>query len=723
MGIDQTVPWYRRTLRWGQTNLNELDPTRYDGEWWREHWRRTRVQGLVVNAGGIVAYYPSRYALHYRAEHLGDRDLFGEIVATAREEGLAILARMDSNRALPEFYRAHPDWFAVNAEGQPSITQGRYQACVNSPYYREYLPGVLREIIDLYHPEGFTDNSWTGLGRRWICHCPHCVKKFGRETGLDLPRVVDWADPVYRRWIQWSYACRTEIWELNNQVCREQGGPDCLWLGMVNGDPIYSHLSFCDLKAVGARAEMLMSDQQSRKETGFEQNAVSGKLLHGVVGWDKVIPESMATYVRGEQAFRKAANPPLETRKWMVEGFAGGISPWWHHIGAHQWDRRQFHTAEPLMRWHEANERYLYNRQPVANVGLLWSHENIDFYGRDDPHSRVLHPWHGYTTALTRARIPYLPVHADHIGREGDRLDVLILPELAAMSDAQCQAVRRHVEGGGSVVASANSGRYDEWGEPRSGSGSAGLALDELLGIRHTGVRLGIEGRPSSDWEVHSGHTYLRLPPAGGSSDASARHPIVAGFDETDILAFGGTLQQVELLSGARAVATYIPAFPIYPPEFSWMRAPASGAPAIVVREHPAGGRVVYLAADVDRCYGRRGLPDHGDLLANAVRWAACDTFPLRVEGPGYVDGHLYRQQGRLILHLINLSGCNAWPAYLEEHLPAGPLHVSVRLEGDLMPTSAQLRVSETPVDLHIGGGWATVELPTLVDHELILFE
>jgi hypothetical protein len=306
-----------------------------------------------------------------------------------------------------------------------------------------------------------------------------------------------------------------------------------------------------------------------------------------------------------------------------------------------------------------------------------------------------------------------LPVHADHISRDGNELDVLILPDLAAMSEAQCRAVRHFVEGGGSVVASANSGRYDEWGEPRED-----FPLGDLLGIHHTGVRLGVEGQPSSDWEVHSGHTYLRLP-----SGETSRHLIVAGFDETDILAFGGTLQQVELLPGSEVVATYVPAFPIYPPEFSWMRIPETEVPAIVAREHPSGGRTVYLAADVDRCYGRRGLPDHGDLLANAVCWAARDLFPLRVEGPGYVDGHLYRQKGRLIVHLVNLSGCNAWPAYLEEHLPVGPLRVSVRLEGDFTPGSAQLRVVGTPVDLHIGGGWATVELPTLVDHELILFE
>src|SRR5262249_14362134 len=65
------VPWYRRTLRWGQTNITEIDPTAYDLEWWRQHWKRTRVQGVIVNAGGIVSYYPSKYPLHYRPPLLG----------------------------------------------------------------------------------------------------------------------------------------------------------------------------------------------------------------------------------------------------------------------------------------------------------------------------------------------------------------------------------------------------------------------------------------------------------------------------------------------------------------------------------------------------------------------------------------------------------------------------------------------------------------------------
>ena len=115
----QSQPWYRRALRWGQTNITEIDPTRYDIAWWREQWKRTEVQGVVINAGGIVAYYPSEVPLHHRAEYLGDRDLFGELSRAAHEDGLVVFARMDSNSAHEDLYRAHPDWFTVDASGKP----------------------------------------------------------------------------------------------------------------------------------------------------------------------------------------------------------------------------------------------------------------------------------------------------------------------------------------------------------------------------------------------------------------------------------------------------------------------------------------------------------------------------------------------------------------------------------------------------------------------------
>ena len=104
-----------------------------------------------------------------------------------------------------------------------------------------------------------------------------------------------------------------------------------------------------------------------------------------MLGWDKLAPESMAMYESGRTYYRVASKPAAEARMWMIAGMAGGIQPWWHHVGAYHEDRRMYRTAEPVMQWHKANEAYLVNRKPVASVGLVWSQRNTDFFGRDEP--------------------------------------------------------------------------------------------------------------------------------------------------------------------------------------------------------------------------------------------------------------------------------------------------------------------------------------------------
>src|SRR5262245_23580465 len=223
------LPWYRRAYRLGQTNSTEKYPFRYDIAWWREQWKRTRVQAVIVNAGGIVAYYPSRFPLHHQAEFLNGRDLFGEITKAAHDDGIFVMARMDSSRAGEDFFRAHPDWFARDARDSPYRAADKYIACINSAYYEQYLPDVLREIIERSHPDGFTDNSWSGLGRDSICYCVNCARIFRERTGRALPRAADWRDTDYRAWIEWNYARRIEVWELNNRITRTAGGAHCVW--------------------------------------------------------------------------------------------------------------------------------------------------------------------------------------------------------------------------------------------------------------------------------------------------------------------------------------------------------------------------------------------------------------------------------------------------------------------------------------------------------------
>lgn len=725
VAAEHETPWYNRVLRWGQTNITEADPPRYDIGWWREYWKRTEIQGVIINAGGIVAYYPSKFPLQHRAEFLQGRDLYGELVHAARQDGLAVLARMDSNRTAADFYQAHPDWFARMASGQPYRAADKYITCVNSPYYDEYLPSILNEIIERSHPDGFADNSWSGLPRASICYCVHCVRKFRTAFGDALPVVKNWDDPVYRRWIDWNYARRLEVWDLNNRVTKSAGGAHCLWIGMNSGSITAESNSFRDLKKICSRSEILLLDHQSRSDaTGFQQNGDAGKLVHGLLGWNKLAPESMALYQApsypGEISFRVASKPAPEARLWMIEGIAGGIQPWWHHVGAYQEDRRMYHTAEPVFRWHKEHQDYLVHRQPVATVGVVWSQRNTDYFGRDDPANVVDAPYQGWMQALIRARIPYLPVNADDIDRDASQFAALALPNVGALSTEQCASVRWFVHGGGSLVATGASSLYDEWGDPRRDFG-----LADLFGAH----------APSADFgrtdAKQSAHTYLRLTPELRSrvwgpeigtepAISGKRHAVLQGFEETDILPFGGILSGMRTDPGVIVPLTFVPPFPVFPPETAWMRQPKTDIPALVLNTKN-GMRVAYLPADLDRRYSRDRLPDHANLLANLIRWAVGDRMPLEVHGPGLIDCHLYRQHGRVILHLVNLTNEAAWRAPMDELIAIGPLQVRVKLPPDVPGNGIQCLVGSGKPSLDTRQRWAAFQLQSILDHEVVV--
>lgn len=722
------TPWYRRITRWGQTNITEKDPDRYDITWWRNYWKRTQTEGVIINAGGIVAYYPSSIPLHRQAEFLKGRDLFGELCRAAHDDGLAVFARMDSNRAHGEFYKAHPDWFAIDSQGNPYKAGDLFVTCINGPYYEEHIPSILSEIARLYHPEGFTDNSWSGLGRDSVCYCENCRKSFLDRTGMEIPKEKDWNSPSYRAWINWNYGRRLEIWDLNNRATKSAGGEHCIWAGMNGGSISGQCRSFRDYKGICSRAEIIMLDSQARSdEGGFQQNSITGKLIHGLLGWEKLIPESMAMYQAGRPTFRLTAKPAGEARMWMLEGLAGGIQPWWHHVGAYHEDRRMYHTAAPVLTWHKENEEYLLNRRPVASVGLVWSQQNYDFYGRDNADLLVDLPWRGMAQALIRSRIPFLPVHADHITRKANQFALLILPNLGSLTESQANGIRQFVKAGGNLIATGETSLYDEWGDPLSD-----FSLSDLFGAHMDEPMINRSDGSGAKRFENTLHTYLRLfpelrvnvdgPVAGDEPPATgSRHEVLQDFEETDILPFGGELEPLKTDKGAEVLLTFIPRFPIYPPETAWMHVPKTDIPGLIVNTLSNGSRVVFMPADLDRQFGRYNLPDHGNLLANLIRWAAKGEIPLQVEGKGLVDCQVYKQPGRLILHIVNLTSASTWRQPVDELIPVGPLRVKIMLPDDIRGKMLQFLVSEKKDSADVKNGWCVFNINSVTDHEVCI--
>src|SRR5579863_9857011 len=257
----------------------------------------------------------------------------------------------------------------------------------------------------------------------------------------------------------------------------------------------------------------------------------------------------------------------------MDQGIAGGAIPWWHTTSGYSEDKRRFAALLGIMQWHEKNEAYLFDRTPVATVGVVWSDTNNVYFGRENVADRVRTPWLGVTQALIRAHIPFVTVHADQIDRDAANLRTLVLPSLAAMTDAQAASVRRFVAGGGGLLATGESSLYDAFGDRRADYALADLfrphaappdhpaapprssfsEADVLKAMTAAVEASGIEVSMATMRGITLNQTYLRLAPElrrnayGPHNDAepaappgAARHPVLKGLDATDIIFFGG---------------------------------------------------------------------------------------------------------------------------------------------------------------------------------------
>jgi len=125
----------------------------------------------------------------------------------------------------------------------------------------------------------------------------------------------------------------------------------------------------------------------------------------------------------------------------------------------------------------------------------------------------------GVYHALVEGRIPFEMVH-DRLLDEAHlaSLKTLVLPDVVALSDAQCAQLRNFVERGGGLVATYETSLHDESGAPRKDFGLADLFgvrlggggdgdFDELPGLRSgeaaqdEAVKQGEDGRIRADAE------------------------------------------------------------------------------------------------------------------------------------------------------------------------------------------------------------------------------
>jgi hypothetical protein len=166
----------------------------------------------------------------------------------------------------------------------------------------------------------------------------------------------------------------------------------------------------------------------------------------------------------------------------------------------------------------------------------------------------------------------------------------------------------------------------------------------------------------------------------------------------------------------------FVEPYPDLPMEEVYPRDLHKNVPEVYLREM-GRGRVVYFPFDIDRIFWEVLDADHGRLLANAVRWAAADDMPVRVEGKGILDVTVWRQRDSMTVHLVNLTNPMFMKGPFREIYPVGSQRVGVRLPEGQKVRTVRLLTAGREVAFDIRNGWLTAEAPSVDIHEVIAID
>ena len=680
--------WFNRPMRWAQLTLVENDPGNFDPDFWLSYFKKIHADGTTLSAGGVVAYYPTDVPFHHRSNWLDDSDPFGYLVKGSRKMNMSIIARTDPHATWQNVYNAHPDWIAVTADGEKRrhwANPELWITCALGPYNFEFMTKVHQEIMERYEPDGIFSNRWAGSG---ICYCEHCKRNFKDYSGLELPQKADSFDSTYQKYNEWSTNRLKELWLLWDSVIRKQKSTSRF---IPNGFP--------DKVITGQLSDIVFTDHQAR--SGYTMpwsNGKGAKELRASIGM-KPLGGIFSVGVEERYRWKDSVQSEEEIRIWVAEGTANGMRPWFTKFSGVLYDKRWLNTVDKIYQQHFQNEKYLRNTAPLARVGMVFSEQSKN-YGSENWQQKSGDHELGMYQALIEARIPFEMVNDRLLDDEHLKsFKLLILPNIATLSEKQCSQLRKFVESGGNLLATFETSLYDENGKRRSNFGLADL----------------FEATFQQKVEGPIQNSYLRLKE---NPETKQFHPVLKDLE--DAFRIINTIYMVDVQPEIEleSPVTIIPSYPDLPMEHVYPREPETNICGLYLNDS-GKGRVAYFPGDIDRSYWQVMSTDHLKLLQNTIRWALNEEPIAEVTGPGVIDVTVWMQENSMTVHLVNLTNPAMIKGPFKEFIPVNA-DVRIKIPEGLKVKEVHLLNKGEKPKYQLESEFLSLSVPQILDHEII---
>jgi hypothetical protein len=606
----------------------------------------------VVHAGGPAPYFPLRrddpssgVPAEEKARLLGG-------IARAKHHGMRVVLGI-SPYAPVEMVRQHPEWMhhatddpSIRAKAQLDLTTPENIALRSLPLHTPYGDYAIECLAEMMRDFGVDGFSFDGCYHHFINFSPFERELYRRETGRELPSKIDLNDDAYRIYLLWADEKLEGWYRRLGERLREVNPEAAIYTWTTNAGR-YGHF-LTSPRVMSARMNRLI------------HCPVQEWWLDEVNLGATVVPYFGAAYVRAASGGRVGASEPYLMSRgnpYSTDSFPpheltvrclgamtnGSFTPLAMMAGKDA----TFATLREIAR----RKPWFTRLQQEPWAAMLVGEQTRQFYA----HGGIMERWLSHSLGVFRmAKEEHLPLtlitEQDLVPERLARHRVLILPNVACLSDAQIDTIRAFVRQGGGLVATCETSLCDELGRPRPD-----FALADLFGTSYG-------GRPAApapdraidaNFAITIGDAYWAQRANAGTfrfgdfadsifaTDPRLRHLVSNGQ-----ASFKGPM--VRMLDARTPMKPAI----LYFPDGS-----RDAFPCALTGDH-GPGRVVYFAGGVDAAYFSYGYPYQRILLSQAVRWAAREPYPVTVKAPMCVQSTFWQQEdpagSRLIVHLWN---------------------------------------------------------------------
>lgn len=677
--------WYQQPLRILQTVLRQPDAANYDVDSLVQYMKKAHSNTLVINGGGIVDYFQNTLPMANINPYIGERDLLADIVKGCHDNDIKVIARVDFRGVHKERYDLHPDWFAQDENGEPIIlnytTPGLYAPCYNGYYRNEHAVEFISQLFETYHVDGIWHNS---VNFHSACYCDRCQALYQEANHKPVP-VKSSPEADWETYYQWNEKIASKHLA-KMQATVKNYGEDKSYAAEVfdmfsverqkhTGINLYNAAEYFDFFVTVS----FIADNSSEViyKDLFYPSAII-KFLKSLA------PKKSPVILFGGNGaeHRYIYDPQVDSKIWLWEAAASAGGFWNCYFNgtspANTFDNRNAYLAVDAYKYIEDNANFIKHLQPVTDVALFYSKSTGHLLGNED----FEHAMRGALRFLEEAHYQYGFVSDHNLTIEKlQKFKVLIMPNVASLSDAHAEIIDKWVNQGGKLIATSQTSLYDEWSKTRQN-----FALSDVFGVSYNGKIVDTK----SD-------SYQKI---------ITRNNLMAGFENTVLLHNGGKTLMTDANADATVVTGYLPKINNQPPENAFPDNWDSNNPIIVMNNY-GKGQVVYFANEVAKLNYFIGHPDYHDLLKNAVNTLLGHAEVLKTNAPSSV--HVYLNQNTEALQtyqlsLVNTSSGSQRP--LRDLVPVS----NITIELPFQITSYESLIKNTDIKISLKGNVITID-------------